>query len=799
MSGHALENRPVTTGDGRQRILGLDGLRALAVVAVLLFHLRVEIARGGFLGVSLFFTLSGYLITRLLLEEHRATGSIALMPFWGRRLRRLMPGALVTLAAITVVALAFDVFDSPTVRGDLWAALGYVANWRFMSASTSYADLFASAPSPVLHFWSLAIEEQFYFAFPVVLLALLGRRGRRRAALVGLGVLWVASLSASLIGASDNTVYYGLHTRAAELLTGALVALVLADRAVPPGTTLGTRLSNGAVTVALAGFVALVITTDTGDRWLYQGGLAAVSLLSVILVVGVQTPGPWQWLAERRPVVAIGELSYGLYLVHWPVFLILDADRTGLEGVALAGLRLVVTWSVAWSVAAAIERPIRRARILPTAGRRAAALTIGLAVIAGVMFFVPRTPPVSLAGLEAPDEVVDFGDDEPELTIAVLGSQPSAVADLRSVIEGLSVEILDVTDPTCPVTTFAFAREGCDSLGARLDALEIETRPDLVVVGFGPGERELVEPALSLGEGEIFDWVQRYLQGVTTGLGGRESVLLDYGPPDVLAGEIEDVGLGGTTVSSLHAPTLAEITDLYTVLATKIGGADRRQRLMVLGDSSSFGVSAALDAVAGDRFDVVWAGGQNCPLVAVDKVRWWEGVEFDMDYCPTLDGEWRDLLDTFRPDRVVIVVTVPEQAEQRYPGDPDWHIVGDPDYQRVHDEFIEAFMGLVIERDIEVMIFNSPLVHGGALGGAPFARDERVAGWNDVLASWVRRWPRIALVDWAAIIATAEPEPGSLRIDGVHLEQSVLNTIVAREIVPLLGEPPRSVTSTTIG
>ncbi|MFM7755460.1 MAG: acyltransferase family protein, partial [Actinomycetota bacterium] len=418
----------MTTGDGRQRIPGLDGLRALAVVAVLLFHLRVDIARGGFLGVSLFFTLSGYLITRLLLEEHRGTGTIALVPFWGRRLRRLMPAALVTLAAVTVAALAFDVFESSTVRGDLWAALGYVANWRFMSASTSYADLFVSAPSPVVHFWSLAIEEQFYFVFPVVLLALLGRRGRRRTALIGLGVLWVASVSSALVGASDNVVYYGLHTRAAELLTGALVALVLADGSRRPGGTLHTRLANGAVTVALAGFVALVITTDTGDRWLYRGGLAAVSLLSVILVVGVQSPGPWQWLAERRQVVAIGELSYGLYLVHWPVFLILDADRTGLDGVALAGLRLAVTWAVAWTMAAAIERPIRRARLLPTTGHRAAALAIGLTVMAGVMFFVPRTPPVSLAGLEAPDEVVDFGSDEPEVTIAVLGSQPSAVA-----------------------------------------------------------------------------------------------------------------------------------------------------------------------------------------------------------------------------------------------------------------------------------------------------------------------------------------------------------------------------------
>ncbi|MGA0878468.1 MAG: acyltransferase family protein [Ilumatobacteraceae bacterium] len=795
MPGRVMENAPRV--ESRERIPGLDGLRALAVVAVLLFHLRVDHATGGFLGVSLFFTLSGYLITRLLVNEHSETGTISLTGFWARRLRRLMPAALAVLGGITIIALVSNVFESDRVRGDLWSALGYAANWRFMTASTSYADLFVTTPSPVLHFWSLAIEEQFYFVFPVVLLALFGRS--RRAAIVGLAVLWTASVVASLVigstGTSDNVVYYGLHTRAAELLTGSLAALLVTGRLGRSVTS--RRLWRVSSTLALMVFVVSVISVDTGDRWLYRGGFAAVSLVSIVLVLGIQVPGPLQWIAERRAVVAVGGWSYGLYLVHWPVFLIVSADRTGLDGFPLHILRLLVTVVVTVLISRFIEQPIRQGHLLSTSGRRSGALVLGVAVIAGAVVAVPHRGTPSLAGLEAPDTVVEFGDTEPSTIIAVLGSQAAAAVDMRSVVDAGSVKIVDLTDPACPVTTFAFTVVGCRTLAERLDALEV--RPSLVVVGVGASERTLLEPALTAGEAEIFAWAERYVGGILSALGPRESVLLDYGEPDVLAGELEDVGLVRPTVSSLGRPTPPTLADLYAVVATKLEGADRRERVMVIGDSSSFGISAAIDAVAGDRFNVVWAGGQNCPLVDVEQVRWWDGAEFTMDYCPTLDGEWRDLLDSFRPDRVLVVVTVPEQAEQRYAGDPDWHALGDPAYQQVHDAFMAEFMQLLIARDIGLSVFNSPRIHGGSLSGATFAQDDRVDGWNAMIAAWAARWPVIEVIDWAGILARVEPEPGSLRIDGVHLEQNILNGIVAAEIVPLLARDPRSPPAGTIG
>jgi len=778
----------------RERVPGLDGLRAVAVVAVLLFHLRMGYASGGFLGVSLFFTLSGYLITRLLLDEHRASGTISLRNFWARRLRRLMPAAFVALGLITIVAVSSDVFQSATLRGDLWAALGYVANWRFMSASTSYADLFVTAPSPVLHFWSLAIEEQFYFVFPILLLAMLRRNRSRWVAFVGLGLLWMASVASSLVGASDNVVYYGAHTRAAELLTGSLLALLMAHQTKFGVTTAslssGIRYFWNAATAAALGVVVfLIITVETGDRWLYQGGLAAFSLLSALLVVGIQVAGPFQWLAERRVVKAVGQVSYGLYLFHWPIFLLINEDRTGLSGITLHGLRLVATVAISVVVMQLIENPIRRNRILSGVRVRSGALVIGLMTLAGAIVFVPRLEVPALAGLDAPDTVVEFGGTvtTPKLTVAVFGNQAQAVTDIRQIIgDDQSTEVIDATDSTCPVTTFAFARDGCPSIASRLDSFGVTDQPDLVVVGFGSLERDLLEASLVGADEEIFDIADRYFEGVMISLGAREAILIDYGTPDVLSGTLEGVGLGRPSISSIQQPTLELLNDLYSVVATKAGGADQRERLMVIGDSSSFGISAAIDAVAGDQINVLWAGGQNCPLVEVEMVKWWEGVEFDLGYCPTLNSRWIDLVSTFRPDRVLVVVTVPEQSEQKYPGDPNWYEVSDAIFQQVHEAFMNEFMDLLTINKIDLVMFNSPLIRSGALSGADFAQEERVNGWNQVIQRWATNWPQITVIDWAAIIERLESEQGPLRSDGVHLEQPVLNGIVADEVIPAL-------------
>ncbi|HRE01990.1 MAG TPA: acyltransferase, partial [Ilumatobacteraceae bacterium] len=228
---------------------GLDGLRALAVAAVVAFHFGAGWATGGFLGVSLFFTLSGFLITRVLLAERSADGHVRLRGFWGRRIRRLTPAAMVCLAGVLVVmAVRGDAGHARQVGHDVLASAFNVANWHFVSSSVSYGDLFSGWRSPVLHFWSLAIEEQFYVLFPVLFVVVarwhdrLDRRGLDRRGLDRRGRRWrsapavvavtvvgaiLASVVASWLTADGDLVYFGTHTRAGELLIGVLLALAV--------------------------------------------------------------------------------------------------------------------------------------------------------------------------------------------------------------------------------------------------------------------------------------------------------------------------------------------------------------------------------------------------------------------------------------------------------------------------------------------------------------------------------------------------------------------------------------------
>jgi peptidoglycan/LPS O-acetylase OafA/YrhL len=344
---------------------GLEGLRGVAVVAVLFFHAGFPWAQGGFLGVSTFFTLSGYLITTLLLHEREHQGRISLRRFWGRRFRRLMPAALLCLAGVVVFgATVADPSQLGRLRGDVIASLAYVANWRFVIDGQSYGALFSS-PSPVLHFWSLAIEEQFYVIFPLLVAGVLAvASGSRRVLAAVLGGLTVASVAASLLlydAADHSRVYYGTYTRAAELLIGALLALAL-------GSSAGTRLlaSAGRAWAAGAGVVALVVTpwlwhaTKESDAWLYLGGLAAVGLLNALLVVGALVPGPVRQLLSLKPVRWVGAVSYGAYLYHWPIFLWLTSARTGLSAWPLFAIRIAVTFGAAALSYYLVEGPIRR-------------------------------------------------------------------------------------------------------------------------------------------------------------------------------------------------------------------------------------------------------------------------------------------------------------------------------------------------------------------------------------------------------------------------------------------------------
>jgi peptidoglycan/LPS O-acetylase OafA/YrhL/lysophospholipase L1-like esterase len=434
------ETGPIAAAPTRlPHVGGLDGLRGIAVAGVLFFHAGFGWAKGGYLGVSLFFTLSGYLITSLLLAERLTSGRIDLERFWSRRVRRLLPASLVTIAGVAVYGwLAASDLQRTGLRGDLLGSLLYVANWRFLAGGSSYAEV-QSGESLVLHFWSLAIEEQFYVLWPLLAAAVLAWRGRR-GLVATTAVLLAGSVASCLLmwdvlGSSVDAIYYGTHTRAAELLVGVALALAL-----PMG---GARSLQGTAAAALrvGGPVTLVVllvlwtTTSQADPWQYRGGFALHALLAAVVIAGVVHPGPLARVLAVRPLRAVGLISYGLYLYHWPVFVVLDAERLGRGTAATFAVRMLVTVALALVSFVWIEQPVRRGTVLP--GRRIwVAAPLGMAAVGALVLVATRNPPaVAYGDFEVGDATVVLvpNDAEPTTTTTLPadpggGSPPPAPA-----------------------------------------------------------------------------------------------------------------------------------------------------------------------------------------------------------------------------------------------------------------------------------------------------------------------------------------------------------------------------------
>lgn len=396
---------------------GLDGLRGLAVIGVLLFHGGFSWASGGYLGVSAFFTLSGYLITSLLIAEKNRTGRIALGTFWSRRVRRLLPASLAALAGISIYAW-FWAPDLQRVhlRGDLIGSLFYVANWRLLARGSSYAEI-QSSPSLVSHFWSLAIEEQFYVLWPLLVAGLLAWRGRR-ALVAASGVLLVGSVAMCIVlmdvvGSSLDAVYFGTGTRAAELLVGALLAVAVPAARAVSGPPERARVFVALGTVALVVMLVLWSVAEHGDAWQYRGGFALHGVLTAVVVAGVVHPGPLGRVLSWRPLRAAGLVSYGLYLYHWPVFVIVDEDRLDIGQWPLFGVRMAITIGLTLVSYRFLEQPIRRGGVIPERRLWPAAL-LGMFVVLVLILLGTRNPPQ-----------VAFGDFDPtEAAVSVVTAPP---------------------------------------------------------------------------------------------------------------------------------------------------------------------------------------------------------------------------------------------------------------------------------------------------------------------------------------------------------------------------------------
>ena len=410
------------------RLPGLDGLRGAAVAGVVLFPTDLGLMVGGYLGVSTFFTLSGFLITSLLLNESVESGSVDLRSFWGRRFRRLLPASLVTLFVVsTLFAWEFATAEQlDSLRAGVWAALAQVANWQLIFSGASYGDLFA-APSPVVHFWSLAIEEQFYLVFPLLMVGLWAlTRGRKLllgAVLAGLALC--SALAPFVFTMSHDRIYFGTDTRSSELLLGAVLAVVLSHRPVRARLIAPTSLRAAVLTLgALLAAVQLYlwITLPQSSSFLYHGGFAVYAVMTCVIITAASLPrGPVETGLTITPLLWLGERSYGLYLVHWPVFLAFRQTWTTAPTWMLAIAGIATSLVLAELSYRYVEQPIRQRRS-PVARHFVRFAAIGIVVVALCAAVLPTNS-------ADPDGQLDFEQaaiDQKELLAAQAKAQAGA-------------------------------------------------------------------------------------------------------------------------------------------------------------------------------------------------------------------------------------------------------------------------------------------------------------------------------------------------------------------------------------
>ncbi len=374
--------RPVSSG---QRYMpGLDGLRALAVLAVIAYHEQFGWAPGGLLGVGVFFTLSGFLITSLLVGEWSAHGRIRLGDFWLHRARRLLPALFVMLAVVTAWVTLADRARLASLRGAVGAAAGYFSNWYLIAQNQSYFARFAP-PAPFDHLWSLAVEEQFYLLWPVLLIAslILLRRRSAAAAWLVLPTTLLAALSALAMvsfyqpGLDPTRVYEGTDTRAFGLLIGAILALAWPSRSTRGAHSAPGRWARGLLDLAgaagLAGIGVMIWRVGEYSPFAYRGGLVLLSVAAAAVVAATAHPASLVGAALGwRPLRWIGVRSYGIYLWHYPV-IVMTSQANVKPSLPLAGLQVaasILLAALSWEL---IEEPIRHGAIGRTWNRVRAA------------------------------------------------------------------------------------------------------------------------------------------------------------------------------------------------------------------------------------------------------------------------------------------------------------------------------------------------------------------------------------------------------------------------------------------
>jgi peptidoglycan/LPS O-acetylase OafA/YrhL len=700
----------------------LDGLRAVAMSVMLAYHGELAWAKGAFLSLSQFFTLSGFLITSILLRRWAQTGTVDLVSFWSQRYRRLMPAALLTLVGVILygatVASPYQVREIP---GQVTAAAFQVVNWYFIFTEKSYIDLFA-APSPVQHFWSLAVEEQFYVFMPLVFLALITWMKSLRA--IGAFFLFGTLASTAWMiwlyhqGASLDRLYYGTDTRAAELLVGGLLAVVLARYPLNPG-------ERGRQVLAVAGVVAFAITTwgwtslELTDGPIWQGGYALFSLITCVLIVSILSGGPVKAILAWGFLPAMGRITYGLYLFHWPLFLWLDEEYTGLDGWALFTLRMVLTFVLAIASYNLFEMPIRNG--FPSRLKKSVRWTIAPActvlIVVAAYAAGNREIDEELSPLATPisEEAPTLVEDR-ILNVLVVADASSA-----KVIAALEARAADAENLAVTVAE-PFRCDGIANMdnGTKTCAEWLKEWPSLVatvnpdVVLFFVNRWDPAEIAKFSGTDPASDhiaataWTESTLRGGLGLLFARGAPVIWARMPGSVEEEIRSVNdpfiiamnlllkedmrvrqIQPTEFPSDIAPAsdsfaqaaLAVVLDSLELYRRPDSGS--LPRVLVVGDSVARTFGYGLERWAADTGAAqVWTTATlGCGLADEGFIQsgWFTNREQPLpESCLRVHEGWKAQIEQFKPDLVIVMSSIWDTQERRLPAWPQMKIPGDP-------------------------------------------------------------------------------------------------------------------------
>jgi peptidoglycan/LPS O-acetylase OafA/YrhL len=389
---------------------GLDGLRGLAVLAVVVYHLAPGALPGGFLGVDVFFVISGYLITTLLVDEWRRRRRVDLLQFWRRRIRRLYPAVVALVVVLVPIMAIWDPSALASSRLTVPIALIYLTNWWFIFHHVSYFASFGP-PSPLLHLWTLAIEEQYYLVWPPILVALLARWGKpARIALVALAGAIVSSVLMALLyhgAGSLDRIYYGSDTHAEGLLLGSALGLGVPPWGLPGRVTeRARRILDRSGAVALGGLLVLTLFARETDTFTWRGGVVlAVVCAGAAVLVAAHPASRWSTVLGAPHLRGLGLRSYSVYVWHWPIIVLTEAGGAfPVAGVPGFVLRVVLIAAFSEASYRYVERPWRTGRAQRftrdllarsvRARRTVAASSAAAAVLVVVLLLVASAPPL---------------------------------------------------------------------------------------------------------------------------------------------------------------------------------------------------------------------------------------------------------------------------------------------------------------------------------------------------------------------------------------------------------------------